>query len=249
MNRSEPTLIGSVQRALHLLDAVGSSDRPVTAKALARQTGQNLATTYHLLRTLVHEGYLLRTPEGYLLGDRFSALRSRTRNQMTAARVRPALRMLHDEVGAAAYLSLYRDGEIECTDIVDSTSSPRVDIWVGLFYAGHATAIGKCILTNLPEEERLDYLSRHELAELTPRTITDRRTLLAELERDRPYGVDREEYAVGWICLAVPIEVDGTIGSVGVSLPSKRMNELPDLRKTMRRAANRIGLALSVPDS
>jgi IclR family acetate operon transcriptional repressor len=31
-----PTLIASVQRALHLVDAVGAAYRPITAKALAR---------------------------------------------------------------------------------------------------------------------------------------------------------------------------------------------------------------------
>ena len=36
MPASGPTLISSVQRALHLLDAVARRDRPVSAKALAR---------------------------------------------------------------------------------------------------------------------------------------------------------------------------------------------------------------------
>ena len=71
----EPTLIVSVRRALHLLDAVGEASRPLPAKALARRAGLPLATTYHLLRTLVHEGYLARIDgAGYVLGEHVATL-------------------------------------------------------------------------------------------------------------------------------------------------------------------------------
>ena len=46
MTSSSPTLITSVQRALHLLDSVGRRQRPVSAKALAREAG--LALPDHL---------------------------------------------------------------------------------------------------------------------------------------------------------------------------------------------------------
>lgn len=52
------TLIGSVQRAMRLLEAVAGHECGAPAKQLARETGLALPTTYHLLRTLVHEGYL-----------------------------------------------------------------------------------------------------------------------------------------------------------------------------------------------
>ncbi|MGW2013427.1 hypothetical protein [Streptomyces sp. NPDC001927] len=45
----KPTLIGSVRRALLLLEIV--------AKRVSRTAGLPLDTTYHLLRTLVHDGY------------------------------------------------------------------------------------------------------------------------------------------------------------------------------------------------
>ena len=61
---AEPTLIQSVQRALHLMEAVADSDGRATAKELARRTGLALPTAYHLLRTLVHEGYLRRLDDG-----------------------------------------------------------------------------------------------------------------------------------------------------------------------------------------
>jgi len=163
---AQPTLIVSVQRALHLLDAVGSSERPMTAKALARATGEKLPTTYHLLRTLVHEGYLSRRDGGYVLGERVSSLSARLHPPSLRERARPALAGLHDTLRAASYLVLYRDGELELVDVVDSPAAPRVDLWVDLTASGHATALGKAVLSALDEDGRRDYLARHELADL-----------------------------------------------------------------------------------
>lgn len=64
-----PTLIGSVQRALRLLEAVGSHSEGAPAKQLAREAGLPLPTAYHLLRTLTHEGYLRRESGVFVLGD------------------------------------------------------------------------------------------------------------------------------------------------------------------------------------
>ena len=114
----EPTLIASVQRALHLLDAVDAADRPLPAKVLARRTGQPLATTYHPLRTLVHEGYLDRVDVlGYVLGDRIPALSGGPGRAATVvAQAHQVLRALHVEASAATYLSMLDDGGIRLTE-------------------------------------------------------------------------------------------------------------------------------------
>lgn len=65
---SAPTLIGSVQRALRLVEAMYAEDG-ATAKRLARITGIPLPTVYHLLRTLTHEGYVRREGGTFRLVD------------------------------------------------------------------------------------------------------------------------------------------------------------------------------------
>ena len=80
--------------------------------------------------------------------------------------------------------------------------------------AGHATALGKCILGQLPPGERDDYLSRHPLHDLTPRTVVDRRRL--RLPAPDQVAVDDGEYAVGVSCLAAAVATPDGVGSVGV---------------------------------
>jgi DNA-binding IclR family transcriptional regulator len=248
-------LIASVQRALHLLDAVGRRGRPVSAKALARETGLALPTAYHLLRTLVHEGYLERLDGGYVLGLRAGGL-GRTGDTPTW-RTRSTLTTLSEELSGATYLAVYRDGEIELVDIVDSPAHPRTDLWVGLHSAGHATALGKAILTVLPEGLREDYLSRHELADLTPHTVTDRtvlRRLLAADHTDKSgagndrgpgLALDSGEYSLGVACVSAAIRTAEGAAAVAVSAPLARQETLLASADVLRRGANRIGLALA----
>src|SRR5207245_7457228 len=70
LSGGRPTdLIQSVSRALRILEEVGESPGGLNVKQIARQCGIALPTTYHLVRTLTYEGYLVRRDNGnYTLG-------------------------------------------------------------------------------------------------------------------------------------------------------------------------------------
>jgi IclR family acetate operon transcriptional repressor len=245
----QPTLIGSVQRALHLMEAVCSHPNGAPAKLLAREAGVQLGTAYHLLRTLVHEGYVARLDDGcYVLSDRVGNLLAHGRLQAALTRVRPALAALRDECRAAAYLCLYEDGEIVVREIADGPTTPRVDLWVGFHDAGHATALGKSVLASLDPRSRSDYLSRHGLPDLTPNTITDPDRLLRELAEDEADGLimDHEEYSLGTACAAAPVGDGTAIGAVALSMPVHRVRALEQGGDTLRRTAARVSRALAL---
>ncbi|MFK0018651.1 IclR family transcriptional regulator [Streptomyces sp. NPDC090798] len=247
--RDGPTLITSVQRAFRLLEAVGAHENGVPAKQLARETGLPLATAYHLLRTMVHDGYVRKLDDGgFVLGDKVQSLHSTGRGQALLGRVRPTLAALRDGVAAAAYLTFYEEGEIRVAEIVDGPRAPRVDLWVGFEDAGHATALGKCVLRELDDESREEYLSRHSLADLTPRTITSPLELLRRLDSSPmdPAVTDLEEYALGTVCVAVPVYSGETLGSLGVSLPVNRLSRLEEVLERLIPTANRVTRSLSL---
>ncbi|MFF9768657.1 IclR family transcriptional regulator [Streptomyces sp. NPDC053086] len=246
-----PTLITSVQRALRLLEAVGAHENGAPAKQLARETGLPLATAYHLLRTLLHDGYVRKLDDGgFILGDRVNSLHTAGSAQTLLSRVRPALAALRDELSTAAYLTFYEDGEIRVADIVDGPRAPRVDLWVGFEDAGHATALGKSVLRELDEDARREYLTRHHLPDLTPRTITSLPELLRRLNSPplAPAVTDLEEYALGTVCVAVPVYRGDTPGSLGVSLPAERRDRIPEIGARLLPIANRVtrGLSLTI---
>ncbi|MHA5047132.1 IclR family transcriptional regulator [Streptomyces sp. SD15] len=244
-----PTLITSVQRAFRLLEAVSAHENGAPAKQLARETGLPLATAYHLLRTLCHDGYVRKLGDGgFVLGDKLQTLHTTGRGQALLSRVRPTLTALRDELATATYLTFYEEGEIRVAEIVDSPRAPRVDLWVGFEDAGHATALGKAVLREMNDDSRKDYLSRHFLADLTPRTITSSPELLRRLDDSpaAPAVTDLEEYAVGTVCVAVPVYSRDTLGSLGVSMPVSRLSRLEEIRARLISTANRVTRSLSL---
>lgn len=236
-----PTLIQSVQRALRLLEIVGEHDGRARAKEIARAAGLPLATTYHLLRTCAHEGWLQRLDDGsYVLGHRMDTVRERGTAARGLAHARPAMEWLRDELGGAVYVARYVDGEIVVAEIVDSVRAPRIDLWVGVHDAGHATALGKCILGQLPAADQDEYLTRHPLRDLTSRTTVDRRRLL--LPAPGELAVDDGEYAVGVCCLAAAVASGGPAGAVAVVSAPSRLGQ-PQVRRTLLTGAERVSRA------
>jgi len=61
--------VQSVGRAVRVLEVVGR-EPGLPVKAIARKCDLNISTSYHLVRTLAYEGYLVRLPNGtYVIGE------------------------------------------------------------------------------------------------------------------------------------------------------------------------------------
>lgn len=216
-----PTLIGSVQRALRLLEAVGSHADGAPAKQLARETGLPLPTTYHLLRTLTHEGYLLRDRGVFVLGEAAHRLAGAGGVQNRRSKIEDSLAQWRDAIGVPVYFAVYRDGEIELVAVSDTPAAPAVDAWADFRETGHAHAIGQCLLSQLDERSRQEHLDRHPVEAITPYTVRDRRTLLERLSRTQPMRpvVERQEYALATVCAAIPITAGSAAAAMAISLP------------------------------
>jgi DNA-binding IclR family transcriptional regulator len=141
------------------------------------------------------------------------------------------------------YLARYLDGEVVVAEIVDSARAPRIDLWVGVHDAAHATALGKSILGQLSASDRADYLGRHPLHDLTPRTVVDPRRLRLPAAGD--VAVDDGEYAVGISCLATAIEAPNQVGAVAVVAAPEAVRR-ESVRGTLLTAAQRVSRALAL---
>ncbi|MEU9359583.1 IclR family transcriptional regulator C-terminal domain-containing protein [Streptomyces sp. NPDC048301] len=240
------TSASSVQLMFRLMEAVAAHEGGAPPNQLARRAGLPRRVALEMLRSLALDGYLRALEDGtFVLGDRSQGGHSA---EDLVSGVRPALAALRNDVSAAAYLTFYEEGEIRIAEIVDSPQTPKVNLWVGFQDAGHATALGKCVLREMDSDARGDYLSRHDLPDLTPRTITHREELLRQLESSRQASVvmDREEYDLGTVCVAVPVRSGEMLGSLGVSFRADRMYRTSQVRDSLLHSAARVsrGLAL-----
>ncbi|MEU6661678.1 helix-turn-helix domain-containing protein [Streptomyces sp. NPDC046821] len=250
MTAAPPTLIGSVQRAMRLLEAVASHSDGAPAKQLAREAGLALPTTYHLLRTLAHEGYLRKEKGVFTLGAATEQLSSSAAQQNRRGMITDGLRHWRDAIGIPVYFAVYREGEIEVVSVADTPGNPAVSEWADFRETGHAHAIGQCLLSQLDDEGRRGHLDRYPAYSITPYTVRDDRTLLrrlAGLGRMQPV-VERQEYALGTVCAAFPITVGSTAATIAVSLPAHQAGRLlPAARQLQHEVGKLMGtLAFSI---
>ncbi|MFJ7496201.1 IclR family transcriptional regulator [Streptomyces sp. NPDC097727] len=223
-----PTLIGSVQRALRLLEAVGAHRDGAPAKQLAREAGLPLPTAYHLLRTLTHEGYLRRDNGVFLFGTAAERLVDEGSLQNRRSRMTESLSRWRDTIGAPVYCAVYREGEIELIAVADNPTTPAVDECASFRETGHAHAIGQCLLSRLDEQAREDHLDRHPVRPLTRYSVRDRSAFLERLrslERMEPV-IERQEYALGTVCAAIPITAGFTAAAMAISVPLEQEDRL-----------------------
>ncbi|MEU1082249.1 helix-turn-helix domain-containing protein [Streptomyces sp. NPDC005908] len=246
------TLIGSVQRAMRLLETVAGHEHGAPAKQLARETGLALPTTYHLLRTLVHEGYLRRDRGLFFLGEAAERLSSSGAQQKRRSTVTDTLARWRDVVGVPVYYAVYRDGEIGVVGVADTPGNPAVEEWADFRETGHAHALGQCLLAQLDERSRRDHLDRYPVRPVTPYTVRDSHSLLRRLERsqDTDLVTERQEYALGTVCAAIPLTIGTMAASVAISLPAHQADRLApavqQLRSEMRRLLGSLALSISI---
>ncbi len=244
------TLIGSVRRAMRLLETVAGHPYGAPAKQLARETGLALPTAYHLLRTLVHEGYLRRDKGLFFLGEATERLTGSGAQQKRRSTIVDLLTRWRDAIGVPLYCAVYREGEIDVVCVSDSPVHPAVEEWADFRETGHAHAVGQCLLSQLDEEARRDHLDRHPVRPVTPYTVRDAQSLLRRLERVRRMEpvIERQEYALGTVCAAIPVTIGTTAATMAISLPAHQADRLlPTARRLQAEMGRLVGsLALSI---
>jgi IclR family transcriptional regulator, acetate operon repressor len=245
----------ALDKALDVLDAVGSAAGGLSQVELAARLGLPRTTLYRLLGSLVGRGLLRRDPlrRVYGLGARcFEYARAAYALPDLAAAAHAELRALRDMTGETTYLAA-RDGlEVVALERCDGMHSQRSSSAIGQRKPLHCTSQGKAILAALPAEERDALVREMNLVAVTPRSITDRRRLQAELKltATRGWSIDDEEIVPGVRCCGAPI-VDGAgqvRGSLSVAGPAFRltMERLELLGPEVAEAARRIGAQLPV---
>lgn len=222
-------LLISVERALDVLETIATSPRPIPAKAVAQRLEISLGTSYRVLHTLEHAGYVVRLGHGcFGLGGKVTSLSRLFQEGLDVVQtLRPALKRLAVEAEEDTYLALFRGGEIAVAEVIEGSSALHVGaLEVGFSRVAHASALGKVLLAACPDDTIDDYLGQQRLRAFTPRTLVRRRDIKSDLHTVRETGVgyDLEELAIGCCCVAAPVRDarGAVVGSVGLSTPADR---------------------------
>lgn len=242
--------VGSVARAVALLDALADSDGGVGVNELARRIGVNASTASRLLATLQAGGLVERDAAGpYRLGLKLVALADRVLGQLDMReRARSWLAWLVRETGETATLSVPGGGEAITVDFVPSASSVVSMARLGRPSVAHATAAGKVMLAFASAEPRP--VPDHEMVRYTERTITDPGALAAELEAVRESGIAESvgEREPDLNALAAPVigRAGELVAILGLQGPAARLpvEKLAELSEPLKKAAGELSRSL-----
>lgn len=245
----------ALEKALDVLEAIGSAAQGVNQAQLAEQVRLPRTTLYRILGTLVERGMVRRDPlrKVYRLGFRYLELvRNAYLKPDLVAAASGELRALRDLTGETSYLAVLDGNQVMSLERCDGAHTTRSAAVLGQSKPVYCTGQGKAILSALRESERESILKGLVLTELTPRTLTDRRRLQVELQATsaRGYAIDDEEIVLGVRCVAAPIIDDSGVvhGALSVAGPAYRLprSRLELLGPELADAARRVGAQLRV---
>ncbi|GHJ50538.1 hypothetical protein Cs7R123_78800 [Catellatospora sp. TT07R-123] len=249
-------MVSSVARALRVLEVVGESPAGLSPKQIARRCDITPAAAYRMLRTLAHQGYVMRRADGgYTLGlavaDRFRELVVAMRGP---AEVGTVLRRASAEIGYSHYLGSFVDGNVAITAVAEGIRSPHVeDLVPGFDDGAHATALGKTLLATLDPAARERYLKEHGMRAFTQATIRSSSALDADIAAGMRRGMQVEigQFRSGVACAAVAVQTAGDLSQryvVACALPAVDLvAQAPVIRERLYGTARALASALNPP--
>jgi IclR family KDG regulon transcriptional repressor len=245
--------IKSLQRAINILDLFDEQTAALGITEIAETLGLHKSTAAGLVYTLEYNGYLAQDSEtrkyglGFKLVERASVLL----DQIDVRRVAlPYLQELRDWSGESVNLAV-RDGwQIVYIERLTTTQSLGMRAKVGYRAPMQCTALGKAILSGMPQDKAQELIAQHSLPPVTAHSITDLAQFLQEIDRTREQGfaVDNEENEIGVRCVAAPIfdHSDQPAAAVSISSPVLRLplSEVPRYGQKVVEAASAISARL-----
>ena len=167
-----------------------------------------LTTTHRIMQSLLRRGFVMRTGRAnYQLGSSIVALANgRSIRDLLPAAARVHLRALSKKTRSHVHLGIFEDGMVTYL-VKQRFGRARLHSAEGMQLEAYCSALGKVLLSGLPDDELAGYAGEGELIALTPKTITDPVALQAEIGavRARGWASDDEEIAIGLQCVAVPV--------------------------------------------
>jgi IclR family transcriptional regulator, acetate operon repressor len=243
----------ALEKALDVLDAIGSSAEGMNQVALSEQLAIPRTTLYRLLATLTARGLVRRDSHKrvYRLGLKcFELARTVQTSPDLVAAAAVEIRALRDLTGETTYLGALDGAEVLAIERMDGAHSHRSQSALGQRKPLHCTSQGKAMLSVLSQAERDELLRGLTLKAITPHSIIEKKRLNAELNisRSRGWSIDDEEMILGVRCVGAPIiDAHGRVrGAISVAGPAYRMTiaRLQGLGPEVAEAARRIGAQL-----
>ncbi len=245
--------VESVVRALGIIETLAKS--PAGLSETARRVDLPKSTVARLLATLEEVEAVERDEDGRLfrLGPMVQRLSTAAGGPgQLAAFAYPYLEELTELTDEAAGVSIPDGYAVHYLAQTDGEHPVQVRDWTGELIPMHVVPSGLAIMAHWPEAQTNRYLNR-DLAQLTPKSVTDESAIRQRLTdtRERGYVWVYEEFVEGINSVAAPVlEPGGRItAAIHVHGPAYRFPEIGEedrIGRAVADAAQRLSHALAL---
>jgi DNA-binding IclR family transcriptional regulator len=251
-----PYKVQVLDRALAALAALANSSSDCSLAELCPALGLHKSTAHRLMMVLEQHRLVVKNPETgrYRLGLRLYELGSRAIDGLDLrGKARPYLDRLQERFGETVFFCILDEGQVFYVEKVESQRSVRTACTVGSRAPAYCTAVGKAMLSELPEAELNAVVRKSGLKAITPKTITTVARLKSELKavRARGYAIDDEEKEEGLRCVGAVVRAHSRKLSAAMSIsgPAFRMTRerIPEIGEALMQAAGELSAELGYP--
>jgi len=220
--------VASLRKGLQVLTSFGRLHPRMTISDVARLTAVTPASARRSLRTLQDLGYLesdgkffWMSPKTLLVANSFIASRP------LPSVAQPLLDALSERTRESASLGQLLDHDAIIVARSTARRSLSIGLGIGSRLPGYCSAIGRVLLSSLPEEDAERMLISMERPALTAQTVTGLPEILKILDRCRQEGwagSDGEiEYGVRSMAVPVRDRSGQVIAAMSIAVRAERM--------------------------
>lgn len=245
--------IGSVQRAINILNLFDRRTPELGTTEIARSLGLPKSTVAGIIFTLAENGYLDQDPgtRKYRLGFKLLERANIFLSQFDLREIAyPFLQSLRNDSSESTNLAILDGCEVVYIERLLGFNMLGMHSEIGKREKAHSTALGKAILAFKPREEIRRFVDRCDFEAVTPYTIVMPEAFISDLKetRARGFAVDNEENELGGRCVAAPVFDYRAIpvGAISISVPVQRFppSRIPIFGGKVRQVASQISRKL-----
>lgn len=245
-------LTNSVHKTFALLEYFTVQKPEWGVTELAKSIGANKSTIFRFLAQMESIGILHKNEETekYRLGLKLFELGNRVELRSAfIEKTHPILETVATEITETVHIGVLKNNKVFYVDKVESPLGLRISSQIGSYNPAYATALGKILLAFAEANKRdkiIDTIYSQKVDAYTPHTLTNKKALTTELNqiKKQEYAIDKEEFEIGLICVAIPIfNMDNkVVASLSASGPANRFDEtkIENYVSTLKKGATTI---------
>jgi IclR family acetate operon transcriptional repressor len=237
--------IDSVNNALRLLSLVGNHPA-VRVSDIADDLGVAVSTAHRLLAQMEYGDFIVQDEVSrmYRPGTALLDLAQMLSPGESLGYARPVMQELAERIRETVSLQVLRGSDVLFLESVEAPQLLRVSSRAGAVLPAHCVSGGKALLSQLTEQQIIEMYPKVRLPQVTENSITDRRVLLAELDKVRRLGYatnfGESEPEVSGVGVVIPVADGLAARALAVGAPKSRLSKrrVVEIAEALRESAS-----------